>query len=508
MGKKSASSLSSSSSPPSWWWWRYRSALVIISFVALTWLLVDHQSLTLEDQVVVSRLNKELKILKNQLENVKKHIRGWSIVEEDMDDPLNVERRNAVKDAMVHAWTCYEKYAWGRDELQPQTKDAADTFGGLGATLVDSLDTLYIMGLDQQFQRAREWVATSLNFNKNYEASVFETTIRVIGGLLSAYDLSDDKLFLDKARDIADRLLPAWNTPSGIPYNMINLMYGNAHNPRWAGGKSILADAASEQLEFIALSQRTKDPKYQQKVEYVIKEFHKIFPADGLLPIYLDPHTGTMSYSKVTFGALGDSFYEYLLKAWIQGNKTEAVKHYREMWETSMKGLKSLIRRTTPSSFAYICEKLGSSLTDKMDELACFAPGMLALGSSGYDPGEAEKILSLAEEDMTVGTSWNILRPETVESLFYLWRLTGNKTYQEWGWNIFQAFENNSRTDTGYSGLKDVSKGDKDNMMQSFFLAETLKYLYLLFSPPSFISLDEWVFNTEAHPLRIVTQTQ
>lgn len=126
---------------------------------------------------MVSRLNKELKILKNQLENVKRNIRGWSIVEED--DPLNVERRNAVKDAMIHAWTCYEKYAWGRDELQPQTKDAADSFGGLGATLVDSLDTLYIMGLDQQFQRAREWVASSLNFNKNYEASVFETTIRL-----------------------------------------------------------------------------------------------------------------------------------------------------------------------------------------------------------------------------------------------------------------------------------------------------------------------------------------
>lgn len=195
---------------------------------------------------------------------------------------------------------------------------------------------------------------------------------------------------------------------------------------------------------------------------------------------------------------------------------------------------------------------------------------------------------------MSVGTSWNILRPETVESLFYLWRLTGNKTYQEWGWNIFQAFEKNSRIDSGYVGLKDVSTsqlflillwyeknnkllisllctllticrsercairllqepsnllkietrftpsymhylylfsnqyskskrdarlhiciisasfqvntGVKDNMMQSFFLAETLKYLYLLFSPPSVISLDEWVFNTEAHPIKIVTR--
>ncbi|RYR30199.1 hypothetical protein Ahy_B01g055021 isoform B [Arachis hypogaea] len=230
---------------------------------------------------------------------------------------------------------------------------------------------------------------------------------------------------------------------------------------------------------------------------------------------------------------MGDSFYEYLLKAWILGNKTEAVKYYREMWETSMQGLESLIKRSTPSSFAYITEKLGNTVYDKMDELACFVPGMLALGSSGYDPEEAGKFMSLAEElartcynfyqltptklagenyyfrqgeDMLVGTSWNIQRPETIESLFYLWRLTGNNTYREWAWDIFEAFESNSRIASGYVGLKDVNTGAQDDMMQSFFLAETLKYLYLLFSPPSVISLDEWVFNTEAHPLRIRTR--
>jgi mannosyl-oligosaccharide alpha-1,2-mannosidase len=474
----------------------------------------------------VTRLQDLLEELKNvEGVNAKK-----KIVE---DDPIDIERREKVKDAMVHAWSSYEKYAWGQDELQPESKNGVDSFGGLGATLVDSLDTLYIMGLDEQFQRAREWVANTLDFNKNYDASVFETTIRVVGGLLSAYDLSGDKMFLEKAKDIADRLLPAWSSPSGIPYNFINLAHGNAHNPGWTGGDSILADSGTEQLEFIALSQRTGDPKYQLKVENVIRELNKTFPADGLLPIYINPDRGTSSYSTITFGAMGDSFYEYLLKVWIQGNKTDAVKEYRDMWEISMKGLESLVRRTTPSSFTYLCEKTGSSLNDKMDELACFAPGMLALGSSGYGPEESKKFLTLAEElawtcynfyqstptklagenyffragqDMSVGTSWNILRPETVESLFYLWRLTGNKTYQEWGWNIFQAFEKNSRTESGYVGLKDVNSGIKDNKMQSFFLAETLKYLYLLFSPPSVIPLDEWVFNTEAHPLKIVTR--
>ncbi|KAJ6846522.1 mannosyl-oligosaccharide 1,2-alpha-mannosidase MNS1-like [Iris pallida] len=544
MARRSSSSSSSSSRlrylHPSYYLKRPKQlAMVFIAFVFLTFALWDRQSLLREHEEEVSELNEKLNRLHDQLRTVEERSRN-PLKEMDRDedkdisdiDPINSQRREKVKDAMLHAWNSYEKYAWGQDELQPQSKNGINSFGGLGATLVDSLDTLYIMGLEDQFKKAREWVANSLDFNKDYEASVFETTIRVVGGLLSAYDLSGDEIFLEKAKDISDRLLPAWDTPSGIPYNRINLANGNAHNPGWTGGDSILADSGTEQLEFIALSQRTGDLKYQQKAENVITQLQKTFPSDGLLPIYIDPETGTVSsHSTITFGAMGDSFYEYLLKAWVQGNKTETVKHYREMWETSMEGLLSLVRKTTPSSFSYICEKNGGSLSDKMDELACFVPGMLALGSSGYGSEKAEKILSLAEElawtcynfyqstptklagenyffhpgqDLSVGTSWNILRPETVESLVYLWRFTGNKTYQEWGWNIFQAFEKNSRIESGYVGLKDVNTGMKDNMMQSFFLAETLKYLYLLFSPPSFISFDEWVFNTEAHPLRIV----
>ncbi|KAM3749724.1 hypothetical protein ACB098_05G208800 [Castanea mollissima] len=515
-----------------------RLALLFIAFVCCSLFVWDRQTLTREHEVEVSKLNEELTTLRSLLEDIKNaHGDALGKIElpkkEVPEDPIEIERRQKVKEAMLHAWSSYEQYAWGQDELQPQSKNGVNSFGGLGATLIDSLDTLYIMGLEEQFQKAKEWIANSLDFNKDYEASVFETTIRVVGGLLSAYDLSNDQVFLDKAKDIADRLLPAWDTPSGIPYNIINLAHGRPHNPGWTGGESILADSGTEQLEFIALSQRTGDPKYQQKVENVIAQINRTFPDDGLLPIYISPQRGTSQYSTITFGAMGDSFYEYLLKVWIQGNKTPAVKLYREMWEKSMKGLLSLIRKTTPSSFTYICEKNGDSLSDKMDELACFAPGMLALGSSGYGPDGSQKFLSLAEElawtcynfyqstptklagenyffhsgqDMTVGTSWNILRPETVESLFYLWRLTGNKTYQEWGWNIFQAFEKNSRIESGYVGLKDVNTGVKDNMMQSFFLAETLKYLYLLFSPPSVISLDEWVFNTEAHPLKIVAR--
>ncbi|KAI3814867.1 hypothetical protein L1987_14514 [Smallanthus sonchifolius] len=459
-------------------------ALLFIAFVFISFFVWDRQTLVREHEEEILMLKEEVEHLQIELEELKN------------EGGVSVKKTNTTSKRIdfikIDGLTTDPIEAQRREKLQPQSKNGVDSFGGLGATLIVSYDTLYIMGLDEQFQRAREWVANSLDFNKNYDASVFETTIRL----------------RCKAKDIADRLLPAWNTPSGIPYNFINLVHGNAHNPGWTGGDSILAYSGTEQLEFIALTQRTGDPKYQQKVENVILVLNKTFPADGLLPIYINPHRGTTSHSTITFGAMGDSFYEYLLKVWIQGNKTAEVKHYREMWETSMKGLLSLVRKTGPSSFTYISEKIGNSLIDKMDELACFAPGMIALGSSGYGPDDSTKFLNLAEElaltcynfyqstptklagekyffhsgqDMTVGTSWNILRPETVESLFYLWRLTGNKTYQEWGWNIFQAFEKNSRVESGYVGLKDVNTGVKDNMMQSFFLAETLKYLYLYF---------------------------
>ncbi|CAL9084800.1 unnamed protein product [Musa textilis] len=161
------------------------------------------------------------------------------------------------------------------------------------------------------------------------------------------------------------------------------------------------------------------------------------------------------------------------------------------MWEISMEGLLSLIRKTTQSSLSYICEKTGDSLSNRMDELACFVLGMLALGSFSkflielawtcYNFYQSTPTKLAGQnyyfnggEDMNVGTSWNILRPETVASLMYLWWFTGNKTYQDWGRNIFQAFEKNCRINSGYVGLRDVKTGEKDNMMQSFFLAETL----------------------------------
>ncbi|GBG67509.1 hypothetical protein CBR_g643 [Chara braunii] len=421
-------------------------------------------------------------------------LRGHTQSEEELE---NERRREAVKDAFLHAWKGYEDYAWGMDELQLD----ASMFG-------------------------RDCIAIHLVRKCEY-------TLRpmVLGGLLSAYDLSGDKRLLLKAKELADRLLPAWQSPSGIPYTTLNLASGRTSNAGWSGYSSILADLGTETLEFVGLSQRTLEPKYKETVEKTITYIRDhIFPDNGLVPIYINPESGTAVHSKITFGAMGDSFYEYLLKAWIQGGKTEEVQFYWDMWKKSMKGLKTLVRTSSPSGYVYLAERANDNLIPKMDHLACFAAGMLALGADGPDQ---EEYIKLAEElartcygfyektpstlsgenynfidgrDFMVGTPYNILRPETVESLMILYRVTKKPIYRDWGWNIFQSFEKKCKAEVGYAGLRDVTidPPEKDDTMQSFFLAETLKYLYLLFSEPTVIPLDQWVFNTEAHPLRII----
>ena len=128
----------------------------------------------------------------------------------------------------LFGWKNYEKYAWGENELKPLSKigHSAGIFGNkptkLGATLVDGLDTLYLMGYMDEYKRGRDWIVKNLNLNVDSEFSIFEINIRFIGGLLSLYTLTKDKVFLDKAEEIATLLLPAFDTPTGIPMALIN----------------------------------------------------------------------------------------------------------------------------------------------------------------------------------------------------------------------------------------------------------------------------------------------
>uniref|UniRef100_A0A8C1W575 alpha-1,2-Mannosidase n=1 Tax=Cyprinus carpio TaxID=7962 RepID=A0A8C1W575_CYPCA len=456
---------------------------------------------------------------------------------------LSAESRlEAVREAFRHAWKGYKNFAWGHDELKPISKSHGEWFG-LGLTLIDALDTMWILGLKEEFAEAREWVARALSFDKNVDVNLFESTIRILGGLLSTYHLTGDSLFLEKAKDIGSRLMPAFNTASKIPYSDVNIGKGTAHPPQWTSDSTV-AEVTSIQLEFRELSRLTGDPKYKLAVMEVMKQVHKLDgKQDGLVPMFINTNNGLFTHQGIyTLGARADSYYEYLLKQWIQGGKTE--NELLDDYLLAVEGVKkNLLKKSTPSGLTFVGELSHGYFSPKMDHLVCFLPGTLALGAhfglpadhmelakqlmetcyqmyaqmeTGLSPEIAHFNMhegSTQDVEVKIADRHNLLRPETVESLFYMYRFTKDKKYQQWGWEILQNFNKYTRVPTGgytsINNVRDPANPNPRDKMESFFLGETLKYFYLLFSnDPNLISLDKYIFNTEAHPLPIWPQSE
>jgi len=250
------------------------------------------------------------------------------------NDEITRFRREAIKQAMKHAWDGYKQYAFGFDELRPVSLDSQNNWGGFAVTLVDALDTLWLMGMKDEFIEGRRYIAESLNLeNVKEKVSVFETTIRVLGGLISAYQMSKDRIFLKKADDLGSRLLPAFQTASGLPNEFLSL--NNLEGIRRSGRMKFgLADIGTLLLEFRYLSQLTGNQTYREKVDHVFRQLEAIHPPDGLFPNRLEgvgvnvkiPLHGLYN---INIGGGGDSFYEYLLKTWLMSKRTE--NKYREM---------------------------------------------------------------------------------------------------------------------------------------------------------------------------------
>ncbi|XP_062141189.1 mannosyl-oligosaccharide alpha-1,2-mannosidase IA isoform X1 [Drosophila sulfurigaster albostrigata] len=452
---------------------------------------------------------------------------------------IQFERRAHVKQMMEHAWHNYKLYAWGKNELRPlsQRPHSGSIFGSydLGATIVDGLDTLYIMGLEKEYKEGRDWIERKFSLdNISAELSVFETNIRFVGGMLTLYAFTGDPLYKEKAQHIADKLLPAFQTPTGIPYALVNTKTGMAKNYGWAsGGSSILSEFGTLHLEFAYLSDITGNPLYRERVQTIRQVLKEIEKPKGLYPNFLNPKTGKWGQLHMSLGALGDSYYEYLLKAWLQSGQTD--EEARDMYDEAMLAIMDNMVRTSPNGLTYVSDLKFDRLEHKMDHLACFSGGLFALGAATRQNEHTDKYMEVGKgitntcHESYVRTptqlgpeafrfsdaaearalrsqeKYYILRPETFESYFVLWRLTHDQKYRDWGWEAVQALEKHCRTAHGYCGLRNVYQQEpqKDDVQQSFFLAETLKYLYLLFSDDSVLPLDEWVFNTEAHPLPI-----
>ncbi len=339
---------------------------------------------------------------------------------------------------------------------------------------------------------------------------------------------------------LSRQLLFAFNSPTGLPYGTVGLRSRTATNPAWAKGASTVAEVASLQLEFRALSRHTSNPSYEAVAQRVMRHLRLMSrPTSlppGLYPTFISPVNGEFVNADVTLGARADSLYEYLLKQWLFSGGTDA--RVRQMYDDSVASIAEHLvasggqTRCNNCTFLRQWNHRTKVYSEKMDHLVCFVPGMLALGAHGDAAAEhlqlaeklmhtcyrmyADQVTGLAAEISYVGegedgvlavkqAKHNLLRPETVESLFVLWRVTGQEKYREWGWQIFQAFERHCRVSGGgYSSIKDVTMmpARHSGKMESFFTAETLKYLWLLFADTAFVPLDEWVFNTEAHPLR------
>lgn len=433
------------------------------------------------------------------------------------------ERAEAVKRALLHSWNGYEKFSWGRDDLIPIGKSGRDWLHQAG-TMIDALDTLWIMGFKDEFQRARDYIA-KMSFPVGARISVFETTIRTVGGLISAYELSGDKIFLDKAVEMGDLLLPAFQTSSGVLCNFVALGNGGG-----GCGATYIAEAGTVQLEFLALSKHTGNPKYEQAAMKFYDVIRRSQPQPpGLYPSAIDTNSGGFSSAFVSLGAFEDSFFEYLVKVWLlRGQKDDWMK---KLYKESYDAILEHIYRKSQSGLWFVPSYESGRIGTSMEHLACFTGGMYALSSKYETSSERymEVAANLAETcyimanttktglsgeicqlndrtHITCTDTRNMLRPETIETLFYLWRRTHDPKYREWGWTMFKAFQKYAFVkDGGFVGVERVDELPPAfiDLQESFWLAETLKYFFLLFSDDSLLSLDEIVFTTEAHPFRI-----
>ncbi|RPD52651.1 seven-hairpin glycosidase [Lentinus tigrinus ALCF2SS1-7] len=477
-------------------------------------------------------------------------------------------RADAVRDAFRHAYGGYVKYAGSNDELLPVSNRAVDNFNGWRLTLVDSLDTMLLMGLHDEFREAVPILANmTFALEEGSYAPFFETVIRYLGGLLSAYALSGEPILLARADDLGSMLLPAFNTTHGLPMYAVNTVSGKTRTG-WTGSDILWAEALSCQMEYKYLAHLTGRKYYFDNVERIMEIMYTAELEDDQFPTKWSVKTGMPSNDQFSVGAFADSAHEYLLKQYLLSSMSEP-----KVLDLYLRDISSVLRNLlyiTPNrQLLYVTGAYRSAPTHTLEHLSCFLPGLLALGAHTLPLAprtrqlhqwaaqglaytcwityaDSETGLGPDEMAMKPGTKWldavdawerkgrpggvppglaevppvrgqqaqkdyvemktgYLLRPETVESFYLMWRTTGDEAWRERGWAVFQAIEKEARTESGYASLSSVtsSPAPKKDEMPSFFTAETLKYLYLLFTDEDLIPLDRWVFNTEAHPLPV-----
>src|ERR1051326_8371489 len=249
------------------------------------------------------------------------------------------QRANEVRREFLLAWNDYKKYAWGHDDLKPLSKTYHDWYAEpLLMTPVDALDTMILMGLKDEATTTRECIATHLSFDKDISVQNFEITIRLLGGLLSVYEISRDKRLLNLAEDLGRRLLPVFNSPTGLPYRYVNLrtgaVRGNVTNP---------AEAGTLLIEFGTLARLTHRQILYEKAKRALAEIYNRRSSIGLVGTWINVESGKWTDTDSHISGAIDSYYEYLLKCAILFDDADC----RRMWNESQRAINQYLRDET-----------------------------------------------------------------------------------------------------------------------------------------------------------------
>jgi ER degradation enhancer, mannosidase alpha-like 2 len=424
------------------------------------------------------------------------------------EDAHAKQMADRVRAEFLHAWNGYEQYGWGHDALRPLSKTPHDWYGeSLLMTPVDALDTTILMKLDPEAEKTRRLIDNELSFDHDVYVKNFEITIRLLGGLLSSYQFTRDKRLLDLAHDLGTRLLPVFNSPTGLPYVYVNLRTGAVRDPI-----TNPAESGTLLLEFGTLSKLTGDPIFYDKAKRALVETFKRRSSIGLVGEGINVETGewTNRDSHVSGGI--DSYYEYLWKCWRLFGDRDCL----EMWNASIPAVNKYLADEVGGELWYGHTDMnsGTRTATTYGALEAFFPALLALS------GDVDRARRLQRSSFKM---WNLhgiepevldyktmrvvsggyhLRPEIVESTYYLYHLTRDPEYRRMGEKMFDDFVKYCRADSGYAALSDVVTKQQRDEMESFVFAETFKYFYLLFAPTDGLDFDHVTLNTEAHPLR------
>jgi len=423
-------------------------------------------------------------------------------------DKSNLAER--VRNEYMHAWAGYKKYAWGSDDLRPLSKTSHNWYREtLLMSAVDALDGLILLGFDEEAEQTKEFIVNNLSFDKDIFVKNFEVNIRLLGGLLSCHQLTNDTRLLDLAEDLGARLLPAFNSPTGMPYTYVNLKTGEVRDPN-----TNPAEIGTLILEFGMLSKLTNNPIFYNKAKTALVEVFNLRSDIDLVGRVINVDTGAWTDAISHIGGGIDSYYEYLLKGWLLFDDVDL----KQMWDTHIAAIDRHLAMQTETGFWYgwVNMHTGDFVASNFGGLDAFFPAVLALSG---DLERAEKLqascykmwnLHGLEPELLDFSSMEVverkgayhLNPEIIESAYYLYYYTKDPKYLEMGRTILNDLIKYCKTEAGYAAIKDVRTKEKMDIMESFLFSETLKYLYLLFAEEETIKLDEVVLTTEAHPLR------